>query len=54
MSKFIISLSGRPLVHGYRRREFIWDESRSRYVYKGKVFEEPEFNELVKEALTRY
>lgn len=54
MSKFVVCISGKPNINGYKRGEFHWDESLKLYVYQKLVFDEAQFNEVVKKALDRY
>ncbi len=54
MAKLIIWLTGRPLVYGFKRRDFIWSEAHKCYLFKGKELDEQEFNEVVEYALTSH
>lgn len=51
MTKLIICLSGKPLIHGYKRREFTWSADHGCYLYKGREFECHEFNEIVDKVM---
>ncbi len=52
MSKFICFIEGRPIVQGFKRYEFIWDEALYCYVFRGKSFTEAEFNKITSAVFT--
>lgn len=54
MSKFVVCISGKPNIHGYKRGEFHWNETLKLYVYQKLIFDESQFNEVVAKALDRY
>lgn len=51
MSKLIIYCTGKPMIHGFKRREFTWSAEHNCYLFRGKEFEPKEFNEVVEKAL---
>ncbi len=51
MAKLIIWISGRPNLHGFKRREFLWSESHKCYLYEGKEIEISDFNAKYEKAL---
>lgn len=53
MSKFIITISGKPTIHGYKRGDFKWVEVRKKYLYLGRVIEGHEFNAIIARVLVR-
>lgn len=50
MSKLIIYVTGKPLLNGYKIRDFLWSAPHNRYLYQGKEFEVGEFNENYERA----
>lgn len=55
MVKLIICVtSGRPLIYGFKRGEFIWSEEHKCYIYHGKEFDEVEFNKVADRALRSF
>jgi hypothetical protein len=52
MAKLIIYVTGRPLINGYKRREFVWSEEHKLFLYGGKEFTEQEFNAIQDKVLT--
>ncbi len=54
MPKFIITITGKPNIHGHKRGEFIWVEERKKFLFLGRVIEAAEFNKLSAIALDRY
>ncbi len=50
-AKLIIWISGKPTLHGYKRREFIWSEAHKCYLYGGAEIESSEFNEKYDKAM---
>lgn len=46
MAKFIAYLTGKPIVHGFRRKDFIWMEQFQAFVLNQNVFTEHEFNKV--------
>ena len=51
MAKLIIWCPGRTIVYGFKRREFLWNEEYKCYVFRGRQFDELEFNSVVDKAL---
>jgi hypothetical protein len=51
MPKIIIYVPGKPIVHGYKRREFIWSEPHKCHVYMAREYELSEFNEAFEKAM---
>lgn len=51
MAKLIIYVSGKPLVNGYKRREFLWSVEHSCYIYKGRELDEQEFNQIAEKVM---
>ncbi len=50
MAKLIIWVGGKPLLNGYRIREFSWSVAHNCYIYEGRELAETEFNEKVEKA----
>lgn len=44
MTKLIIWIPGKPLLNGYKRREFRWSEPHACYIYRGRELGPEEFN----------
>ncbi len=51
MSRLIIYVSGKPLLHGHKRREFLWSPAHKCYLYGGKEIEAAEFNAIYEKAM---
>jgi len=51
MSKLIIYVPGKPLVNGYKRRDFLWSVDHSCYIYKGRELDEQEFNAIAEKVM---
>lgn len=51
MAKLIIWVGGKPLLNGYRIREFSWSVAHNCYIYEGREIEEFEFNEKFEKAM---
>lgn len=51
MFKLIIYVTGRPILNGYKQREFQWDKAHGCYIYEGKEFSPSEFNEKYEKAM---
>lgn len=47
MARFIVTIPGKPLTHGYKQREFKWNEELNCFVYEGRTFGEAEFNSTI-------
>lgn len=47
----IIYVTGKPLLHGHRRREFAWSPPHGVYLYDGKEFAPSEFNEAYERCM---
>lgn len=43
-AKLIIYITGKPALHGFKRREFLWSPDHGCYLYNGKEVEASEFN----------
>lgn len=54
MSKLIIYVTGRPLTHGHRMREFHWNEEHRCYLFQAKVFDDSDFNVAYEQAMARH
>lgn len=50
MAKLIIYVSGKPLMNGYKVREFQWSEVHRCYLYEGRELDAAEFNEKWEKA----
>ena len=44
MAKLIIWVGGKPLLHGYKIREFHWAEKHGCFIYEGRELSDVEFN----------
>lgn len=51
MSRLIIYVSGKPLLHGHKRREFLWSPTHRCYLYNGKEIDASEFNATYDKAM---
>jgi hypothetical protein len=51
MCKLIIYITGKPLLNGYRRREFVWSEPHACYLYENTEFLPAEFNAKYEKAV---
>ncbi len=51
MAKLIIWIPGKPNLHGFKRREFLWSESHKCYLYEGKEIDIAEFNVKYEKAM---
>lgn len=54
MGQFIIWVTGKPNLYGYRRRDFKWDANLNLFIFQGKIFDESTFNETVREAFEHH
>jgi|SRR5882724_3051111 len=50
-AKLIIYVTGKPLMHGYKMREFVWSAPHGCYLYEGAEIEAYEFNEKYAKAI---
>jgi hypothetical protein len=50
-AKLIIWVPGKPLLNGYKQREFIWSEAHKCYIYGGSEIDASKFNELYEKAV---
>ena len=50
MAKLIIYVTGKPLMNGYKVREFQWSEVHRCYLYEGRELDAAEFNEKWEKA----
>lgn len=53
MAKLIITVEGRPYVHGYKRSDFHYDPALNCYIHNKKFYDEKEFNEVAPEAIKK-
>lgn len=51
MSKLIIWVGGKPLLHGYKVREFKWSAGHGCYIYGGAEIEDRDFNAVYEKCL---
>jgi len=51
--KLIIWVPGKPLIHGFVRREFKWSEKHKCYIHGGKEYTPEEFNAVAPQAFSR-
>lgn len=51
MPKLIIYVSGRPLVQGYKLRQFKWSEVHKKYLFRATEYALEDFNKAYEEAL---
>jgi len=49
-AKLIIWVPGKPLLNGYKQREFIWSEIHKCYIYGGSEIDASKFNETYEKA----
>jgi hypothetical protein len=49
--KLIIWIPGKPMVHGFKRREYIWSVEHGCHIYLGREFSPEEFNSVVEKAI---
>lgn len=49
--KLIIYISGKPSLHGHKRREFLWVPTHGCYLYGGEEIEPSEFNAKFEKAM---
>ena len=54
MSKLIIYLGGKPIVRGYKIRDFAWSEDHHLYLYMGKEYAPDEFNAAYAQAMKNH
>ena len=50
MCKLIIWIGGKPLLNGYRIRDFHWTAAHNCYIYEGKEIDEADFNAKYEKA----
>jgi hypothetical protein len=53
MPKIIIYITGKPGLHGFKRREFLWSEPHKLYLWGGRELELREFNDAWTTAYRR-
>lgn len=53
MPKIIIYITGKPGLHGFKRREFLWSEPHKLYLWGGRELELREFNDAWPKAYSR-
>lgn len=53
MPKIIIYITGKPNLHGFKRREFNWSEPHRLYLWGGRELELSEFNDAWPKAYSR-
>ncbi len=51
MAKLIIYITCKPVLHGFKRREFLWSEVHKLYLYGGKEISLAEFNAIYEKAM---
>lgn len=49
----LIYITGKPLIHGYKRREFLWSQAHNLYLFQGKEWSPKEFNDAWAAAMRR-
>ncbi len=49
--KLLIYISGKPTLHGHKRREFLWSPAHSCYLYEGSEIEAAQFNAKFEKAM---
>ncbi len=47
----IIFITGKPTLHGHKRREFLWSPAHSCYLYEGSEIEAAQFNAKYEKAM---
>lgn len=50
MAKLIIWIGGKPIINGYRIRDFHWNVAHACYIYEGVEIEDAKFNEKFEKA----
>lgn len=50
-AKLIIWIAGKPLLNGYKQREFTWNALYSCYIYEGREIDASDFNEVYAKAM---
>lgn len=50
-AKLIIWIPGKPLLHGYKQREFLWSQAHGCYLYGGKEIDAKDFNAVYERAV---
>lgn len=50
-AKLIIYITGKPTLHGHKRREFLWSPAHSCYLYEGSEIEAAQFNAKFERAM---
>lgn len=51
MFKLIIYVTGKPSLHGYKRREFTWSAVHNCHVFQNKEYAPEEFNAVAEKVL---
>jgi hypothetical protein len=51
MTRLIIWVGGRTIVHGFKRRGFLWSQSHGCFIYLGRELTDREFNGVIDKAL---
>lgn len=51
MSSLLIFITGKPTIHGYKRREFHWSPAHGVYLYGNKEYAPHEFNAAYEKAM---
>jgi len=49
----LIYITGKPNIHGYKRREFLWSPAHNLYLFQGKEWSPKDFNEAWLTAMRR-
>ena len=52
--QFILYVTGKPRLHGVRKREFMWSNEHGCYVFESRTIDEKEFNLIVPQVLRKY
>lgn len=45
MTKLIIYIPGKPSIHGFKRREFLWSAIHECHIFMGREYDAAEFND---------
>ncbi len=51
MPRLIIYVTGKPNLHGHKRREFLWSPAHKLYLYGGSEISAEAFNEIYEKAM---
>lgn len=53
MTKLIIWVPGKTNLHGFRRRDFHWNEKHKCFIHDGKEYTPAEFNAVAEKVMRR-